>query len=352
MFFATFMPNLKVLRYMHIYLKHKVLTIALVALTALCANAQNQQSISTMRWGADYKLHVRMANDSAYVLDVKGLYHSTDDLFADTSKHATTYYPVQLDPDFVAHIKRTNLSDAETAQAAQTSNRTLWSAIHARIGGGYVHFVNCLVYTLEAQSAMLGDPIFARPVTNWKPKPMTKSYKRTRKWAYYYPSTQKTAQREYKLRLKENDLGDLHGVPAQFIELFLKTSQSAYDKLRQQGKANQVAQIDLVRLLLGAKYLSEPQIRRVSNAVAEAVLRYSSNTMPSIIIFDDYRAAVAMSLARDGYHIERIVYADSDQASRHELDGRTQMIEQLIRTINEANEQVFRKKLHQYYQHK
>ncbi len=334
------------------HLKHIYLSLALIMLSGTMANAQLRTTISAMRWGADYKLHVRMANDSAYVLDVKGLYHTGDDLFADTTNPTTTYYPVQLDPDFVAHIKRTNLSASEQTQPAESSDRTLWSAIHARIGGGYVHFVNCLVYTLEAQPALLNEPIFERPVTKWKPKPMTQSYKRTRKWAYYYPSTQKAAKREYKLRLKENDLADLHGVPPRFIELFLRTSQSAYEKLRKQGKANQVAQIDLVRLLLGAKYLGEAQIRTMSNGVAEAVLRYSSNTMPSIIIFDDYHAAVAMSLGRDGYKIDRIVYADSEQASRHELDGRTQMIEQLIRTINEANEQVFRKRLQQYYQRK
>lgn len=318
-------------------------------LAAMSASAQVRPSISTMRWGTDYKLHVRLANDSAYVLDVKGLYHSDGDLFADTSS-STTYYPVQLDPDFVAHIKRANLAVADTsAQRAATSDRTLWSAIHARIGGGYVHFVNCLVYALEAQPNLMIGPIFVRPATKWKPKPMTLSYKRTKGWLYYYPSTQKQAQREYKLRLKENDLADLHGVPQRFIDLFLKTSQSAYVRMRQQGQANQVAQIDLVRLLLGAKYLGEAQIRTMSNGVAEAVMRYSSSTMPSIIIFDDYRAAVAMSLGHDGYSIDRIVYADADQASHGELEGRTQIIEQLIRTINQANEQVFRKRLKQYY---
>ncbi|MBQ9471320.1 MAG: hypothetical protein IJU72_10280 [Bacteroidales bacterium] len=325
---------------------------AVCVIVAVSGSAQMRTSISAMRWGADYKLHVRMANDSAYVLDVKGLYHSGGDLFADTNSRSTTYYPVTLDPDFVAHIKRTNLAVPDTAPQAATSDKTLWSAIHARIGGGYVHFVNCLVYTIEAHPALLSAPIFVRPATKWKPKPMTQSYKRTRGWQYYFPSTQKQAKREYKCRLKENDLADLHGVPQRFIDLFMSTSQRAYDLMRQQGRANQVAQIDLVRLLLGAKYLGEPQIRSISNGVAEAVMRYSSSTMPSIIIFDDYHAAVAMSLGRDGYQIDRIVYADAEQASHHELESRTEMIEQLIRTINQANEQVFQKRLRQYYQHR
>lgn len=329
---------------------------ASIVLFGLVASAQNlQPTISAMRWSADYKLHIKMANDSAYVVDVKGLYHTDDNLFLDTTDRSTTYYPVSLDREFINYIKGKNLLPTDTLQVdsvARASNRTLWSAVHYCIGGGYIHFVNCLVYALESYPTMLDNPIFTRPVTKWKPNPMTQSYKRTRKWEYYYPSTQKLAQKEYKLRLEEDDLADLHGVPSRFIELFLNTSEGEYQRLRQSGMANQVAQIDLVRILLGAKYLGETQIRNISNSVTTAVLEYNRNAMPSIIIFDDYNAAVAMTLERGGYKIDRIVYSDGGVVSGKELEGRTEMIEQLIKTINEANERVFQKRLRLYYQRK
>lgn len=325
----------------------------IIVLFAHLSFAQLQPTISVMKWASDYKLHVKLANDSAYVVDVKGLHHTGGNLF-DTTDRSTTYYPVSLDKEFVNYIKSKNLmeEDAVRSDTVKTSTKTLWSAVHSEIGGSYVHFVNCLVYMLESQPLALTSPIFKRPTTGWKPKPMTQSYKRTRKWEFYYPSTQKQAKKEYKLRLKENDLSDLHGVPSRFIDLFMSTSQGEYEKMQSDGKVNQVAQIDLVRLLLGAKYLGEAQIRSITSYVKTAILRYNVNTMPSIIIFDDYKAAVAMTLERDGYKINRIVYSDSETASRNELEGRTEMIEQLIKTINRANEQVFQKRLRMYYQRK
>lgn len=312
-----------------------------------------QASISNMSWGADYKLHVKLANDSAYVVDVKALYHADGKLFVDTADMAATYYPVALDDEFVNYIKSKNLLSADTQlhDTVSTGNyHTLWSSIHAAIGGAYIHFVNCLVYALEWDTLMLRGPIFKRPVTDWRPDPMTQSFRRTRKWTFYYPSTQKLAKREYRLRRSEGDLADLHGVPNSFIDLFLNTSESRYQRMRKEGKVNQVAQIDLVRILLGAKYLGDAQIRSITNSVTSAVLHYSRRTMPSIIIFDDYKAAVAMSLERDGYKIDRIVYSDGEVAGRRELDGRTELIEKLIKTINEANERVFQKRLGVYYQ--
>lgn len=312
-----------------------------------------QPTISAMKWGADYKLHVKLANDSAYVMDVKGLYHTGKNLFIDTTDKSTTYYPVTLDKEFIDYIKNKRIEEQDSSfrnDSLKTSYKTLWSATHANLGGGYIHFVNCLVYSLESQQLRLTDPIFKRPVTEWKPKPMTESYKRTRKWEYYYPSSQKLAQKEYKLRLKENDLRDLQGVPTRFIELFLNTSQSQYNKLISNRKMQLVAQIDLVKLLLGAKYLGEDQIRHISSRVLTAVVKYSVNTMPSVIIFDDFNAAVAMTLNSKGYQIDYIVYSDGETVSGADLAGRTSMIEGLIKNINEANERVFRKRLQLYYQ--
>jgi hypothetical protein len=331
----------------------RTILLSIIGLLAITSRAQQglQPTITAMRWGADYKLHVKLANDSDYVMDVRGLYHTGKNLFIDSTDNSTTYYPVTLDQEFVDYIKSKRLyEDEKVDSTSKTSNKTLWSALHASIGGGYIHFINCLIYSLESQNLRMNDPILRRPVTKWKPKPMTKSYKRTKKWTYYYPNTQQLAHKEYKLRKRENDLNDLHGVPQPFIDLFLSTSQREYERLVAARRVREVAQIDLVRLLLGAKYLGEDQIRHISSRVLIAIQKYNVNTMPSVIIFDDYNAAVALSLGINGYKIEKIVYSDGEVVSGAELDGRTELIEALIKRVNEANERVFRKKLRIYYQ--
>ena len=57
-----------------------------------------------------------------------------------------------------------------------------------------------------------------------------------------------------------------------------------------------------------------------------------------------------MSLNSKGYEIDYIVYSDGEINSGADLEGRTAMIEGLIKNINEANERVFRKRLQIYYQ--
>lgn len=331
-------------------------SVVIMALITTNAFAQQglQPTIAAMRWGADYNLHVRLANDSDYVVDVRGLYHTGKDLFIDTTDNSATYYPVILDREFVDYIKSKRIysDDPKADSARQTSYKTLWSALNANLGGGYIHFINCMVYALESQNLRLTDPILMRPSTKWKPKPMTSTYKRTRKWTYYFPNTQQLAHKEYKVRKREGDLRDLQGVPQPFIDLFLATSQADYEKMLANRRMREVAQIDLVKLLLGAKYLGEDQIRYISSRVLIAVMKYNVNTMPSVIIFDDYNAAVALSLGVNGYKIEKIVYSDGEVVSGSELEGRTELIEALIKRINEANERVFRKKLQLYYQRK
>ncbi len=336
-------------------MKVRYLIIGAVLLpVASYGQKQLQPTIAAMKWGVDYKLHVRLANDSAYVVDVRGLYHTGRDLFVDTTDNSATYYPVTLDREFVDYIKSKKIDTSDSLSLADSnrtaSYKTLWSALHSNLGGGYIHFVNCLIYALESQNLKLNDPIFKRPATRWKPNPVTQSYKRTHKWSYFYPDNQKLAQKEYRIRLKENDLKDLQGVPLQFTNLFLHTSQKKYEELVRQQKNREVAQINLIRLLLGAKYLGEDQIRHISNSVISAVLKYNVNTLPSIIIFDDYNAAVALTLDMNGYRIDRIVYSDGEVISGKELEGRTAIIDGLIRNINEANERVFQKKLQLYYQ--
>lgn len=308
-------------------------------------------TIREMKWGRDYNLHVKLSSDSNYVMDVRGLYH-TSDLVLDTSSQSTTYYPVSFDEEFINYIKQRKLDDEKQQKVDTTKKetpKTLWSALHANLGGGYVHFINCLIYSMESGMLNLNDPIMKRPVTNWKPKPMTDTYKRTQKWEHYIPFDQKLAQKEYKIREKENDLRDLHGVPERFVKAFLSTSQKDYELLIQNGRRHQVAQIDLVRLLLGAKYLGVDQITFIQNRVVSAVGMYSMNNLPTVIIFDDFNAAVAMVLDKAGYKIDYVVFRNQESISAEEQSLRIDQIEALIDAINEANERVFKKRLSTYY---
>ncbi|MFA5646711.1 MAG: hypothetical protein WC951_00255 [Bacteroidales bacterium] len=313
---------------------------------------QKMPSISELRWGRDYNLHVKLSNDTNYVMDVRALYH-TDEFSFDSESESATFYPVSLDEDFINHLKTRKLEIEEQSLSDSAVSKqqpsTLWSALHGTLGGGYVHFVNCLVYAIESQHLSLSDPIMIRPQSKWKPKPVTQSYKRTKKWSNYIPYDQNLAQREYKLRKRENDMKDLQGVPSKFLNLFLETSQKDYEMLASQGKRMQIAQIDLVRLLLGTKYLGISQIEYIQQRVTSSILLYSKSNLPSIIIFDDYKAAVAMTLDRSGYKIDYVVFQDQDVISSQEYEQRFTKIEAFIATINEANDKVFRRRLSTYY---
>lgn len=329
----------------------------LILFACVVANAQNagQPRVSEMKWGLDYNLHVKLSNDTNYVVDVRGLYHTGKNLFIDTTDQSTTYYPVTLDNEFIQFLKDqkldgTNEFKSDTSKADVT--KTLWASLHKSLGGGYVHFINCLIYSLESNQLYLTDPIMKRPETKWKPKPMTESFKRTRKWEYYIPYDQKMARKEYRKRKSENDLKDLIGVPTSFINQFLKTSQKQYEKYRKEQKVQIVSQIDLVRLLLGAKYLGKDQIQFVQSKVLTAVLRYNINSLPSVIIFDDYNAAVSMSLDNTGYKIGYVVFRDQNSITPEEMDTRFKKIETMVKAVNDANDRVFKKRLQNYYQKK
>jgi len=330
---------------------------ALILLSSILSNAQNagQPRVSEMKWGLDYNLHVKLSNDTNYVVDVRGLYHTGKNLFIDTTDQSTTYYPVTLDNEFIQFLKDqkldgTNEFKSDTSKADAT--KTLWASLHKSLGGGYVHFINCLIYSLESNQLYLTDPIMKRPETKWKPNPMTESFKRTRKWEYYIPYDQKMARKEYRKRKSDNDLKDLLGVPTSFINLFQKTSQKQYEKYRKEQKVQFVSQIDLVRLLLGAKYLGKDQIQFVQSKVLTAVLRYNINSLPSVIIFDDYNAAVSMSLDNTGYKIGYVVFRDQNSITPEEMDTRFKKIETMVKAVNDANDRVFKKRLQNYYQKK
>lgn len=333
----------------------KIKLIAATLLIATPALAQKNE-ISSMRWGADFNIHITFSNDSTSILDVRGLYHSTSTMpQMAVGSEEVTYYPVTLDPDFVDALKNKRLESfgddtTTTLKFSDTTRaKTLWSALHGEIGGGYIHFINCLIYSLESKSLNLYSPFYRRPKSNWKPKPMTESYRRTCKWEYYCPDNQKLAQKEYYLKEKNGELGDIKLLPKSFIELFLTTNQKQYEQFAANGETNKVAIIDMMRLLLSANYLGIDQITLIQGAVSKSIIKYSMNSLPSVIIFDDFGAAVAMTLDHEGYKIDNVVFSQQDELSEEEISQRMQLMQGVINQVNSVNKKIFERNLKNYY---
>jgi len=313
----------------------------------------NRPKISEMKWGADFNIHIQFSNDSTSIYDVKGLYHSPSySKSADSDQ--ITYYPVTLDQEFIDALKNRKIESfvdtIKTEKQAVKKGQTLWSALHGDLGGGWIHFINCLVYSYETGQLKNKAPLMQRPESNWKPNPMTESYKRTRKWSYYIPDNQKLAIKEYKIRNNKGELGNLALLPPFFTELFLTTNQKKYDKLVEDKQLNKIAIIDMIRLLLASKYLGQEQIDYIRGAVLKAVMQYSVNSLPSVIIFDDFDAAVAMTLDENGYKIGKVVFNNESELTTDEVDQRIERMEGIINQINKVNKKVFEKNLKKYYQ--
>lgn len=296
--------------------------------------------VAEMKWELDYQIFLKMSDDADYIYDISEVFHVTDAKNTDfTSEYV--FYPVYPGESFTNEINQS--SDEET------NYKTLWGALHAKLGGGWIHFANCIAYAIEVRSLDLKEPIMKRPDSDWKPDPVTESWKRTRKWEYYIPISQKNAIKEFKLRNKNNELGELKNLPKSYIDLFLSTSNSNYLNLREQEEYNEIAKIDLIKVMLGAKYLGEEQINYVSNAVLNAVKGYSASKLPSVIIFDEFEAAAAMSLDARGYNLESIVFRAAAGLSKEEMADRKGEIERIIETINAYNQAAFQKRLGSYY---
>lgn len=296
--------------------------------------------VAEMKWELDYQIFLKMSDDADYTYDISEVFHVTDAKNTDfTSEYV--FYPVYPGESFKNEINQS--SDEET------NYKTLWSALHAKLGGGWIHFANCIAYAIEVRSLDLKEPIMKRPETDWKPDPVTESWKRTRKWEYYIPISQKKAVKEFKIRNKNNELGELKNLPQSYIELFLSTSNSNYLNLQEKEKYNEIAKIDLIKVMLGAKYLGEEQINYVSNAVLNAVKGYSVSKLPSVIIFDEFEAAAAMSLDARGYNLESIVFRAAAGLSDQQMADRKAEIERIIESINAYNQAAFRKRLGSYY---
>ncbi len=313
----------------------KTAVYLLVSVFSLAAYSQ----ISEMNWEIDYQVYLKLANDSNYTYDIREAFHVTDVKNIQSSDFV--FYPVNPGKDYVQKVQEATQSEKKYS--------TLWSALNGKIGGGWVHFTNCIAYALETEKVDLTSPLMKRPESNWKPNPVTDSYKRTKKWDYYIPYSQKNAQKEYAKRLSENNLGDLKSLPKSYIELFLNTGQKEYNNYKKEGKRNIVAKIDLVKVILGANYLGEAQINYMSNSILESVLAYSSNMLPTLIIFDEFGAAAAMSLDAEGYKIDHISFQRTLNLSEEEVQSRTKEINGIVAKINEYNSASFKKRLGNYY---
>ena len=302
-------------------------------------------NISEMRWELDYQVYLKMKNDSAYTYDIGQLFHireNPSDLAVDF-----IFYPVNLGAEYINNLSESTVNGNESLES--TSFKTLWGALHESLGGGWVHFMNCLLYSLETQQLDLTAPLMKRPATSWKPKPVTDSYYRTRKWKYCVPVDQKLAIKEYKLRMKRDEPGDLKNIPGEFIELFLKTNNKDYHRYIENKEVNIIAKINLVNILLGANFLSEIQINYIRSHVLNSIRNYSINKIPSVLVFDNYDAAAAISLDLNGYKLESLAFKASANLTYEQIEERREEISKIISDINIFNQNSFRKQLLNYY---
>jgi len=322
--------------------KLAVFCLVLAALSIQAFSQRKLSSVSEMKWGLDNEMFLKLSDDSTYTMDVRQLFHVPQTKITDFSSEFV-YYPVDFDQNYIDNLNQKKDSTLTPGY------KTLWSAVHNDIGGGWVHFANCLLFSLESGALKLDAELMKRPKTKWKPNPMTDTYKRTRKWDYYVPFTQREARKEYKLRAEENKLGDVKNLPTSFVSVFLNTSQRQYKKMHKEGRRHLIAKIDLVKLMLGTNYLSETQLSYIRNSVFTAIKKYTSNRLPSVIIFDEYNAAAMMKLNVDGYYIEKIVFNPKYKLRTEEIQQSTEEINKIISKINEYNKQSFQKRLDSYY---
>jgi len=319
-------------------MKKNIFTISLIFVCLLSkAQDDNNSLIKVMKWGLNYTIRLELSNDSTYVLNIKDLYQTN-------ATDSSIYYPVNLNKDFLKKLK-----ENKTAGTTDEDYANLYRAIHSVVGGGWAHFLNCLMYSLETRQLNLSAPEMIRPVTDWKPDPMTESYKRTKKWKYFIPLNQGLAKKEYKIRKKDKQLNELDGIPADFIKLMSSLSEKRYEKLELTGQMDQVAKVELVKLMLGSNYLGKDQIKFITNSVSKAIQEYSIYALPSVIIFKNFNAAVAMTLADAGYKIEGIVFNDADKLTDDQKNQRIIEINKIIKNINEANQKAIEKKLRKIY---
>ena len=330
-----------------IYYMKKLILLTTLASCFFAGKAQQNDPIKSMNWDDKFVIRVTNNEDKNFVFKVDELYHSniSDENFD------KTYYPASLKNQLIEKIKGQEFvldSSKDVKEYLTVDNRTLWNAVHSRISGEWSHFINCTLFALEKNYLRLDAPYLQRPKSNWKPNPMTKSFKRTRKWKYYIPETQKLAIKEYKARKKEDNLGDIKKLPDLFISDFLNTNDKEYRTLVDRD-IKKKARIDIVRLILGGYYLGKTQIEYIGLAVLKAAVNYSAMQLPSVIVFDDINAAVVMSLDQYGYCVEKIVYSDLNKLTNYDIKQREALISKFVDQINDVNKKLFSRRLSSYY---
>jgi hypothetical protein len=298
---------------------------------------------SELSWELDFEILIKSENDSNFSYNISQLFHITKLPEDFTSDYI--YYPVNLDNDYLNDLR---LKNQDTLKNEKTY-KTLWQTLHVSLEGGWVHFLNCLTYALETGSLNLKSPLMKRPQTKWKPDPVTESYLRTKKWEYYVPLDQKLALKEYKIRVENNELNDVRSIPKDYLDLFLNTTPKKYSELIDEKKAKEIAEINLVKLILGANYLGEAQITYIRSSTLNAVKNYSLRNLPSIIIFDEYDAAAVMTLDKNGYKIESVAFKKSLNLTGEEIALRKSSMNGIIKKINNYNKLSFQKQLGNYY---
>jgi hypothetical protein len=324
---------------------------ALLACISLFAQQQTI-NIRQMTWGPDYQVYLQLDNDSSYSYEISQLVHADPDE-AFNRKTEFIYYPVNFDQSYIdSLLEITNQTPDMTASkpsAPQVRKVTLWGSVGQTIGGGWAHFINCLLFSLETRQLELTAPLLKRPESTWKPKPVTDSWKRTHKWKYIAPVEMKFAQKEYKIRKRNKQLGDLQSIPQAYIDLMLNTSEKEYQNLIKKKEFKKLAKIDLVKLMLATPYLNETHIDYIKSRILQSVSRYNAQHKPSVLIFEKYDAAVAISLDGLGYKAKKIVFRDQNSLSPMEVMQRTSIIQGIIALINVANTESFKERLNGIY---
>jgi hypothetical protein len=314
------------------------------------AQPDSPYKIKQLKWGLDYQVYMQLTNDSSLQIPLENLFHSQP-LDNVSGKPDFTYYPVNFDSSFISEMKQkyANTDFTIDVPLVEKDPITLFASLNKSIGGGWIHFINCTLYALETRELDLKSPLLKRPVSRWKPQPKTESYKRTHHWKYYFPVRQKEAQREYFLRKKDNKLNDLTSVPKEFIDLFLHTNQHQYNKMIRKKQYHQTAKIDLIKIMLGSNYIGTPQISYIKSRVLKSVTKYNLRQMPTVLIFDEYQAAVSLTLSESGYIVDHVVFKNEDSLSADEVMQRQEFIGKMIDKINGDNKIAFQKKLKDYY---
>ncbi len=327
----------------------KALLICFLVSASFITQAQEKMRIRSMEWGSNLKINLKLSNDSSYILDVNQLHH-TDKRYGQEFNNYT-YYPARLSDEFVNHLKKIKLKEIDDSpdSTKEVSYNTLWSSLHHLIGGGWAHFINAILFSLEKDYLKLQAPLMKRPETNWKPKPKTESYKRTKKWDYYVPVNQRYARKEYKIKKQKGELENLKDMPEEFVTLFLETNNWEYKRMKKKEEKKKLAKIDLIKLLVGANYLGKAQIEYIKTMVMKAINDYAKNELPSVIIFSNFNAAVAMSLDEQGYQVEKIVFNDEEEISEELKQDRSRKIRAIVDNINQVNKAVFQERLKKYY---